>query len=220
MTAWRRRSRTRRRRPKPATPRAAAARQASATVSMIAAAFLRGDQSDFARPYCRIRRRRLSVLAEVMIKRVVPLLVVCLVAAASAHAQSGPGRGRGGGGGGRTPSGGSSTPAAAATPAPKPPKPENQIEIVGVVRGIDPDAKRITIAYEAVEGLNWPAGTMPFTVYNADLLKAVSVGQRVRFKLDSQQITDLTPYELSRPAGGGLSPPPALSGPQMTPSTR
>jgi Cu/Ag efflux protein CusF len=63
-----------------------------------------------------------------------------------------------------------------------------------VVRGIDLDAKRITIAYQAVDGLNWPPGTMPFAVYNADLLKTVTVGQRVRFKLDSQQITELTGY--------------------------
>ena len=127
-----------------------------------------------------------------MLKRVVPLLVIFLVAATSAHAQSG--HGRGGGGGGRPPSGGSSSPASSTTPAPKPPKPENQIEIVGVVKAIDLDANRITIAYEAVEGLNWPAGTMPFTAYKADLLKTVSVGQKVRFKLDSQQITELTPY--------------------------
>jgi Cu/Ag efflux protein CusF len=70
----------------------------------------------------------------------------------------------------------------------------NQIEIVGVVKAVDLDAKRITIAYEAVDGLNWPAGTMPFAVYQADLLKTVSVGERVRFKLDGQQISELTPY--------------------------
>ena len=127
-----------------------------------------------------------------MLKRVVPILVILLVAATSAQAQSG--RGHGGGGGGRPSSGGSSSPTSAATPAPKPPKPTNQIAIVGVVRAIDMDAKRVTISYDAVEGLNWPAGTMPFSVYNADLLKTVSVGQKVRFKLDSQQITELTPY--------------------------
>jgi hypothetical protein len=117
-----------------------------------------------------------------MFKRVVPLFVI-LLAATSTHAQSG--HGRGGGGGGRAPSGGSSSPTSAPTPAPKPPKPTNQIEIIGVVRGID---------YQAVDGLNWPPGTMPFAVYNADLLKTVTVGQRVRFKLDSQQITELTGY--------------------------
>jgi Cu/Ag efflux protein CusF len=63
-----------------------------------------------------------------------------------------------------------------------------------VVDAIDLDAKRITIAYEAVDELGWPHGTMPFAVYKADLLKTVSVGERVRFKLDAQQITELTPY--------------------------
>jgi Cu/Ag efflux protein CusF len=127
-----------------------------------------------------------------MLKRIVPLFMIFLVAATAAQAQSGPGRGRGGGG--RPSSGGSSSPTASATPAPKPPKPTNQISIVGVVKVIDLDAKRITIAYEPVDGLNWPAGTMPFSVYDANLLKTVSVGQKVRFKLDSQQITELTPY--------------------------
>lgn len=131
-------------------------------------------------------------LAETMPRRIVPLLVISLLAATSAHGQSGPGRGHGGQG--RPPSGGSSNPAFTTTPAPKPPKPTNQIEIVGVVEAVDADAKRVTIAYEAVDELGWPHGTMPFAVYNDDLLKTVSVGERVRFKLDSQQITELKPY--------------------------
>jgi Cu/Ag efflux protein CusF len=125
-----------------------------------------------------------------MHKRFAPLLAILLVAATSAHAQSGHGRG----GRGQSPSQGPSPTASTQTPAPKPPKPVNQIEIVGVVKAIDLNANRITIAYEAVDGLNWPAGTMPFTAYKADLLKTASVGEKVRFKLDSQQITDLTPY--------------------------
>ncbi len=80
------------------------------------------------------------------------------------------------------------------TPAPKPPKLTSQVEIVGVVNSVDLDAKRVTIAYEAVDELGWPHGTMPFAVYNADLLKTVKVGERVRFKLDGQQISELTPY--------------------------
>ena len=125
-----------------------------------------------------------------MHQRIVPLLAILLVAATSAHAQSGHGHG----GKGQSPSQGPSPTASTQTAAPKPPKPVNQIEIVGVVKAVDLEANRVTIAYEAVEGLNWPAGTMPFTAYKADLLKTVSVGEKVRFKLDSQQITDLTPY--------------------------
>ena len=127
-----------------------------------------------------------------MLKYLAPLLAIAVVAGTSAHAQSGPGQGRGGRG--RPPSGGSSGSTSAPTPLPKPPKPTNQIEITGVVRAIDPAAKRITIAYEAVDELNWPPGTMPFEVYKAELLETVKVGDRVRFKLDGQQITELTPY--------------------------
>ncbi len=63
-----------------------------------------------------------------------------------------------------------------------------------MVRAIDLDAKRITIAYDAVDALNWPRGTMPFSVYQASLLKGVTVGEKVRFKLDSQRISDLRPF--------------------------
>jgi hypothetical protein len=133
-----------------------------------------------------------------MFRRVVSLLLMVLAAGASAHAQSGPGRGHGG----RTPpsSGGSSSPGARPIPPPKPAKPTNQIDIVGVVTAIDLDAQRVTIAYEAVDELNWPRGTMPFAVYSAGLLRTVTVGERVRFKLDGQRITELTPFPLSRPA--------------------
>ena len=62
-------------------------------------------------------------------------------------------------GGHKQPSSDTTTPAAP-PPAPvvKPPKPENQIEIVGVVKAIDPDTKRITIAYDAVDGCSGRAG--------------------------------------------------------------
>lgn len=70
----------------------------------------------------------------------------------------------------------------------------SSIEIVGVIKAIDPNTNRITIAYEDVEALNWPAGTMPFVVSKTELLKSATVGEKVRFKLDSQQIAALAPY--------------------------
>ena len=70
----------------------------------------------------------------------------------------------------------------------------NQIEIVGVILAIDADANRVTIAYDAVDELNWPHGANQFGVYKKDLLKTVRVGERIRFKLDSQQIIEMTPY--------------------------
>ena len=76
-----------------------------------------------------------------------------------------------------------------------------------MVTAIDLDAQRITIAYDAVDELNWPRGTMPFAVYKADLLKTVSVGERVRFKLDSQRITELSPVTASPAAARPLALP-------------
>ena len=127
-----------------------------------------------------------------MLKRLAPYLTIFLLAASTAHAQSGGGHGHGNRGDG-APS--SSSPTAAPAPAAIPRQtPANQIEIVGVVREIAPDSGRVTIAYEAVDALSWPAGTMPFAVSKPSLLKGVSVGAKVRFKLDSQQISDLKPF--------------------------
>lgn len=110
------------------------------------------------------------------------LLLICLLAATAAYAQ--PGGGRGGG----RPSGGGPT-------APrKGPKPLNQLQIVGVIKAIDTAAGRLTIAYEPVEPLNWPAGAQPFPVGKSALLNGVSVGEKVRFTLDSGEITTLAPF--------------------------
>jgi|SRR5579862_4959109 len=125
-----------------------------------------------------------------MLKRLIPLLVICL-AATSAQAQSGGGHGRGGGGGGR--GGGQSRGSAAAPPAPAA-KPFAEPEIIGVVKAVDLEAGRVTIAYEPVEALNWPAGTQPFVVSKSALLKDVTAGEKVRFTLESQQISAIRPF--------------------------
>ena len=126
-----------------------------------------------------------------MSKRVVPILIVGLMlAATAAHAQSRGGGGRGGNGG-RSSSSSSSSTTASLTPA-QPPL--NKIEIVGVIKAIDPAAGRVTIAYEPVEALDWPAGTMPFAVSKPALLEGVTVGEKVSFKLESQQISELSAF--------------------------
>lgn len=122
-----------------------------------------------------------------MLKRIIPLLMICLVAATAVQAQQGGGRGRGGGGGKGGPPPGASAPA-------KPSKPFSEPEIVGIVKLIEADTGRVTIAYEPVEVLNWPAGTQPFTVSKAALLKDLTVGEKVRFKLESQQISTIRPF--------------------------
>ena len=141
-----------------------------------------------------------------MSKRLLALVMVGLAAATAVHAQyggggmgGGMGGGRGGGHGGGHRGGKPTQPGGDAQPRIDRPSltretPLNKVEIVGVVRAIDRTAGRITIAYEDVDALNWPAGTMPFEVSKTALLDAATVGEKVRFKLESQQISDLAPY--------------------------
>ncbi len=131
-------------------------------------------------------------------KRLVPVLTLCLIAATAAHAQGGGGGGgrRGGeggrGGGGAPPTSG---PPAGATGAPRRAElPTDKIFIVGVVTAIDAASDRVTIACEANETLNLPAGTRPFVAAKSALLKDVTVGEKVRFSLESQQISVLAPF--------------------------
>ena len=137
-----------------------------------------------------------------MLKRLLPVLI-CLFAATAASAQMGGGMGGGGmgGGGGHGRGGGrgGSKPAQAPPPtaalSPQAPeKPVNQIEIIGVVRAVDAATGRLTIAYEPSEALGWPAGSQPFPVAKSALLNGVTVGEKVRFSLDSSQIVALRPY--------------------------
>lgn len=74
--------------------------------------------------------------------------------------------------------------------------PVNMSEIygVGVVQAIDVPGGRVTIAYEPIEGVNWPAGAMPFQVAKAALHEGVVSGEKVRFRLETQQIADPKPF--------------------------
>ena len=125
-----------------------------------------------------------------MFKRFIPVLTICLMAATAAHAQGGGGGRRGGGGGQRT-----QTPSSPSTPAAsgptRPAAPAGKTQITGVVQAIDSPNDRVTIAYEANDALNWPEGSNTFVVAKNELLKDVTVGEKVRFTLDSQQISTL-----------------------------
>lgn len=128
------------------------------------------------------------------------LLAASLVVASSADAQFG-GGGRHGGGGpppGGAPTGGGRPPGAAEKPA-------DQIDIVGVVQSIDVASERVTIHYQAVDALDWPEGTKPFAVAKSSLLNGLTVGEKIRFRLESQQIYMLKPFA----PGQTLGPPPA-----------
>jgi Cu/Ag efflux protein CusF len=126
-------------------------------------------------------------------KRSVAILAICLMAVTAAQAQTGGGGGRRGGKGGARPPSTDPAPAQASAPTPAP-KPVDKVEIVGVIKAIDVQTDRVTIQYEAVDALNLPAGTLPFVVSKTALLKDATVGEKVRFSLDSQQISDLKPF--------------------------
>jgi Cu/Ag efflux protein CusF len=128
-----------------------------------------------------------------MSKRIVSLLMIGLLAGTAAHAQSTGGHGRGGGRRGGSPGGSAPAPTAGSAPTQRA-TPVNEIEIIGVVKAIAPDTDRVTIAYDAVDALGWPPGMMPFVVSKSALLKDVTVGEKVRFKLDSEQISVLNPF--------------------------
>ncbi|THD65932.1 MAG: copper-binding protein [Phenylobacterium sp.] len=101
---------------------------------------------------------------------------------------------RGGGGGGKGGGGGAKS-AAPNTPPPKAATPVNQLTFVGVVKAIDTQTGRITIAYDPVEAINWPAGSQPFPVGKTAMLGVAAVGQKVRFNLDSGAISAIQPFE-------------------------
>jgi Cu/Ag efflux protein CusF len=122
----------------------------------------------------------------VMFKRFIPVLTLCMVAATAAQAQ-------GGGGGQRPPTGSDSSGQPAAARG-RGPAPDAKIQLIGVVKAVDPGSDRVTIAYEANDALNWPDGSNTFVVLKKELLKDVTVGERVRFTLNSQQIATLLPF--------------------------
>lgn len=63
---------------------------------------------------------------------------------------------------------------------------------VGVVRAIDAKAGKLTLAHEAIPALKWPPMTMAFKVADPALLNGLTVGKKVRFKLQGQTIVGLT----------------------------
>jgi len=141
-----------------------------------------------------VDRRRLGVLA-----------LSFLLADTAAYAQGFPGggvpRGGGAGGGGSGRGGGRRGGSPSGNGPPPPPDVRqvaaSQIDIVGVVKAIGPD-DRITIEYEEAPALDLPAGSRSFIVAKTSLLKDIKVGEHVRFRLDSQQVSALAPFDGDR----------------------
>ena len=128
-----------------------------------------------------------------------PIVVVLMMAGAAANAQplGGPGGGRGNDSGGLPSSGRGSSGGGGPPPAVLKPFAANQIDIVGVVREIGPN-DRVTIEYEETPALTLPAGSRQFVVAKMSLLKDITVGEHVRFRLDSQEVNVLAPFDGDR----------------------
>jgi len=133
-------------------------------------------------------------------------LTTLLLPCAAAAQMSGGGMGGGGMGGGRghgggrhQPSSSSNSDAKPSSPPSTPDKPVSEVDMFGVIKAVDPQTQRITIAYEANDALNLPRGEMPFEVAKTDLMKDAEVGEKVRFRIDSHQISFLTPYQPPTP---------------------
>lgn len=59
----------------------------------------------------------------------------------------------------------------------------------GVVKAIDPSTGMVTIAHEPIAELSWPAMTMAFKVAQPDLLKGVTVGNKIEFMLKGKDMS-------------------------------
>jgi Cu(I)/Ag(I) efflux system protein CusF len=59
-------------------------------------------------------------------------------------------------------------------------------QATGVVKSLDADNGKVTLAHGPVKPLNWPAMTMTFSVKNKGLLDRLSVGERVQVEFEKQ----------------------------------
>ena len=57
---------------------------------------------------------------------------------------------------------------------------------VGVVKQADASAGKVTIAHDAIAGLNWPAMTMSFSVKDKSLFDKLTVDRKVEFTVAKQ----------------------------------
>lgn len=68
-----------------------------------------------------------------------------------------------------------------ATPAALAVEAEQIHQTTGVVKKVDLEKARVTLAHEAVPSLGWPGMTMGFSVEDQALLKSLEPGQSVQF---------------------------------------
>lgn len=60
------------------------------------------------------------------------------------------------------------------------------VHATGVVKSIDRESKKVTIAHDPVPALNWPAMTMRFTITPRTQLNAIKPGDNVTFNFIQQ----------------------------------
>lgn len=58
---------------------------------------------------------------------------------------------------------------------------EQTHQTTGVVKKVDLEKARVTLAHEAVPSLGWPGMTMGFAVEDSAMLKSLEAGQSVQF---------------------------------------
>lgn len=96
--------------------------------------------------------------------------------------------------------------------APPPPTRElinlSDVMAFGVVEAIDASRGRVTITYQPIQALNWPAGTKPFQVSKSKLIEGVQIGDKVGFRMESQQITQMQVLDRKPPGEVWKWPPP------------
>ncbi|ART62775.1 copper-binding protein [Kushneria marisflavi] len=68
------------------------------------------------------------------------------------------------------------------------------VEADGVVKAIDPETQKVTLAHGPIAALNWPAMKMAFKVAEPTLLEGIDVGDKVHFELQGADhvVTELS----------------------------
>ncbi len=68
----------------------------------------------------------------------------------------------------------------------KMPASQTSYPAVGVIKAVDAEAGKVTIAHEAIKGLNWPAMTMTFMVKDKMLFDKLTKNKKVEFSVAKQ----------------------------------
>jgi Cu(I)/Ag(I) efflux system protein CusF len=59
-------------------------------------------------------------------------------------------------------------------------------QAIGIVKSVDVDNGKVTLAHGPVETLNWPAMTMAFGIKDKSLLNKLNVGKRAQVEFEKQ----------------------------------